>query len=66
MLIEIPDWCKIGAYVQWKAPHLTGVDWVREKIIAYGYNGFYHQAHDCPLYFTKFSELGKTIMLEEI
>lgn len=66
MIIEIPDWCKIGAYIEWDNPHLTGQRWVREKIIAYGNGGFFHQGANCPMYFTKFSEYGKTVRLEKI
>lgn len=64
--IEVPSWCKIGMYIKWYAPYITGLtDWVREKIIGYGYDGFFHQAPNCPLYYTKFSEYGKTVRLEE-
>ena len=66
MILEIPDWCKIGLYIEWDAPNVTGYCWVREKIIAYGYNGFFHQSHNCPLYFTEFSEFGKTVRLETL
>ena len=61
MIIEIPDWCKIGTLIKWKAPHITGCNWVTEKIIAFGYDGFFHQSHNCPMYFTKFNEYGKTV-----
>ena len=63
--IEIPNWCKIGFYIRWHAPDRTGHDWVRERIIGYGYDGFFHQAHNCPVYFTRFTEYGKTVELEE-
>ena len=66
MTIEIPDWCRIGLYIQWNAPNLTGMEWVREKIVAFGYDGFFHQAHNCPMYFTEFSEYGKTVKVEEL
>ena len=66
MTIEIPDWCRIGLYIQWNAPHLTGMEWVTEKIVAFGCDGFFHQAHNCPIYFTKFSEYGKTVKVEEL
>lgn len=63
--IEVPNWCKIGLYIEWYAPMITGqTSWVREKIISYGYDGFFHQAPYCPVYFTKFSEYGKTVRLE--
>ena len=62
MTIEVPDWCKIGLYVEWYAPIQTGVDhWVKEKIIGYTCNGFLHQATNCSMYETKFSEYGNTI-----
>ena len=64
--ITVPNWCRIGFYIRWYNPDCTGVnDWVREKIIGYGYNGFFHQASNCPLYFTEFSEYGKTVILED-
>ena len=66
MTINIPDWCYIGLFIEWHAPEITGKDWVREKIIAFGYNGFFHQASNCPMYFTEFSEYGKTVRLEKI
>lgn len=66
MTIEIPNWCRIGLYIRWDAPEITGQRWVREEIIAYGYNGFFHQAHNCPLYFTKFSEYGKTVKADKL
>jgi hypothetical protein len=66
MTIEVPDWCKIGTYVEWHEPRLTGYDWVRERIVAFGYDGFFHQALNCPMYFTKFSEYGKTVRLEKL
>ena len=61
MTIEIPDWCLIGKQILWHNPRTTGVDWVREEIKAFGYRGFFHQAHNCPMYFTEFSEYGKTV-----
>ena len=62
MIIEVPDWCTIGSYIEWYDPVTTGVEcWVRERIVAFGYNGFFHQATNCPMYFTEFSEYGKTV-----
>ena len=66
MTIEIPNWCRIGRYIEWNAPQITGNPWVREEIIAFGYDGFFHQAHNCPMYFTKFAEYGKTVRLKEL
>lgn len=63
--IEIPSWCKIGTRIKWYKPDTTGCDWVYERIIGYGYDGFFHQAHNCPVYFTKFTEYGKTVELAE-
>lgn len=65
MTIEIPDWCHIGKYIVWHNPRTTGAEWVRDRIIAFGYNGFFHQACNCPMYFTEFSEYGKTVKEEE-
>ena len=59
--IEVPDWCVIGKTIEWYAPHITGNLWVRDKIISFGYDGFFHQGHNCPVYYTKFSEYGKTV-----
>ena len=61
MTIEIPDWCIIGKTIEWNRPDLTGIEWVREEILSFGYNGFYHQSCNCPVYYTEFSEYGKTI-----
>lgn len=65
MVIEVPDWCKIGTYIEWHAPSTTGMDWVRERIIAYGVDGFFHQGSNCPMYYTKFSEYGRTVRLHK-
>lgn len=62
MTIEVPDWCVIGKSIEWYAPHITGIEWVIEKIISFGYDGFFHQGCNCPVYYTKFSEYGKTVM----
>ena len=61
MTIEISDWCVIGKYVEWNASHITGNEWVTEKIISYGIDGFFHKGSCCPVYYTQFSEYGKTI-----
>ena len=61
MIIEVPDWCVTGKTIEWHAPHSTGKLWVRDKIISFGYDGFFHQGHNCPVYYTKFSEYGKTV-----
>ena len=61
MIIKIPDWCVIGSFVEWNAPHYTGAKWVKERIVAYGQDGFFHQAKNCPMYYTKFDEFLKTV-----
>ena len=61
MIIEIPDWCVIGKWIEWNAPYITGNEWVDEKILSYGYDGFFHQGCNCPVYYTKFSEYGRTV-----
>ena len=33
MTLTIPDWCKIGLQIEWKAPHITGTEWAKETII---------------------------------
>lgn len=44
MIIEVPDWCVLGKTIEWHAPEITGNEWVRDKIIAFGYDGFFHQS----------------------
>ena len=61
MIINIPDWCKIGLFIEWHAPSKTGKEWVKEEIIGYTYDSFLHQAKNCPIYQTEFSEYGKTV-----
>lgn len=61
MTIEIPDWCVIGKIIEWSAPAINGNKWVKEKIISYGIDGFFHQAHNCPVYYSKFAEYRKKI-----
>ena len=67
MTINLPDWARIGLTVLIKDEDCirgdNPNDWYREEIIAFGYNGVFHQAHNCPIYFTEFSEYGKTIKL---
>lgn len=61
VVIEIPDWCVIGKWVEWSAEYITGNKWVKEKILSYGVDGFFHQGSNCPVYYTKFVEYGKTV-----
>ena len=61
MIIEVPDWCIIGKYIEWNAPYITGYERAKKKILSYGRDGFFHQGYNCPVYYSKFSEYGKTI-----
>ena len=61
MTLTIPDWCRIGATVEYE--YRPG-EWVRETIHSYGTDGFYHQAFGCPLYYSAYSEFGRTIRLK--
>jgi len=61
MTIEVPDWCIIGKWIEWNAPYITGNEWATERIISYGKDGFFHQAHNCPVYYSSFLEYGKRI-----
>ena len=61
MQINVPDWCQIGKHIAWSNEQITGMPWVHEVIYAYGVDGFFHRSHNCPMYFTKFSEYGKTV-----
>ena len=63
MIIEIPDWCTIGETVEvfmYDKDKGQG-DWFKEKIISYGVDGFFHQAHNCPVYYHKFDSYGKSV-----
>lgn len=63
MIIEIPEWCVIGKIIEWKTfdSNYGKLKWFKEKIISYGCDGFFHQAYNCPVYYSKFSDYGKTI-----
>lgn len=61
--LNIPDWCAIGTEIEWNAPEITGMEWVKEIVHSYDMQGFFHGAHDCPMYYTKFEEYGKTVRL---
>lgn len=37
------------------------VRWFKDKIMSYGEDGFFHQEHNCPVYFNKFSDYGTTV-----
>lgn len=60
MTVTIPDWCCIGATVEYE--YRPG-EWVRETIHSYGTDGFYHQAYGCPMYYSKYTDLGRTVRL---
>lgn len=68
-VIEIPNWCKIGRLVEIKDIRcIRGDDknhWYKECIISFGYDGFFHKAYNCPVYYTEFEEFGKTVRLVE-
>ena len=63
MIIEVPDWCVIGKYIEFKMydPNYGEARWFKDKIISYGVDGFFHQTHNCPVYYNKFSDYGKTV-----
>lgn len=69
LIIEVPDWAKIGNWVlvkdKWKIRGDDDNKWYPERILSYGYDGVFHQACCCPVYFTPFSEYGKTIKLKD-
>lgn len=65
MIIEIPDWARIGKDIEVKDVDLIRGDdrnvWYKERIISFGYDGVFHQAYNCPIYYTKFKQFNKTI-----
>ena len=60
MIINVPDWCVIGKPIQFKMwnPDTGNVEWFTDRIISYSPTGFFHQAHNCPVYHNKFSDYG--------
>lgn len=68
MTIKLPNWARIGAKVLIKDTEMMRGDspdyWYTEKIIAFGYDGVFHQVEGCPIYFTEFEQYGKTIKLK--
>jgi len=68
-IIKLPSWARIDAEILIKDVNMIrGADpekWYPERITAFGYDGVFHQAHNCPEYYTKFSEYGKTIKLRD-
>lgn len=63
MIITVPDWCIIGKFIEFKMynPNTEKVEWFKDRIISYGVDGFFHQAHDCPVYYNKFDDYGKRV-----
>ena len=67
MIINVPEWAEIGNYVEikmWDSDY-EKYRWFREQIISYGNDGFFHQAHNCPVYYNKFSDMGTKVRLCE-
>ncbi len=61
MTLTIPDWCRIGATVEYQ--YRPG-EWVEETVHSYGTDGFFHQAYGCPMYYSAYSDFGRTIRLK--
>lgn len=61
MTLTIPDWCRIGATVEYQ--YRPG-EWAEEVVHSYGTDGFFHQAYGCPMYYSAYSEFGRTIRLK--
>lgn len=63
MIIEVPDWCVIGKQIEvlMYDENMGEFDWFKEKIIAYGVDGFFHQAAYCPVYYDKFDSYGNSV-----
>ena len=63
MIINVPDWCVIGKFIEFKMwdENYRKYNWFKDKIISYTEDGFYHQTHNCPVYHNKFSDYGKTV-----
>jgi len=61
--IVLPSWCRIGVLIYWSSPKDTGYKIVEERIISYGDDGFFHHVHNSKVFFTPFSEYGKTVFL---
>lgn len=53
MTIKLPSWARLGATIMVKdVDCIRGANpkhWYAEKIIAFGYDGVFHQAHNCPV-----------------
>lgn len=69
MTIELPSWARIGQMVYVKDVNCIRGDnpnnWFKERIISFGYDGVFHQAAYCPVYYTHFKDYGKKILLED-
>lgn len=67
MVINVPEWAKIGKFIEFQMydENHGKIRWFREKIISYGNDGFFHQGYNCPVYYNRFSDLGKNVRLCE-
>ena len=69
MTIELPSWARIGLMVYVKDVNCIRGDnptnWFKERIIAFGYDGVFHQAYDCPMYYSHFDDYGEKILSED-
>ena len=67
MILNIPEWAKIGHFIEFLMydKNYGKMRWYREKIISYGNDGFFHKANNCPVYYNRFSDLGKSVRLCE-
>ena len=67
MTIKIPEWAKIGRSILVRDANCKRGDdpnkWYTEKIIAYGDDGIFHQSHNCPVYYTRFSDFDANIKI---
>ena len=67
MVINVPEWAEIGKFIEYRMydKNHGKMRWFREKIISYGNDGFFHQDYNCPVYYNRFSDLGKSVRLCE-
>ena len=63
MIIEVPDWCVIGKFIEFQIydPMTNKIVWYKDKIVSYGVDGFFHQGYCCPVYYNKFEDYGKSV-----
>lgn len=69
MIIEVPSWAGIGLMVYVKDVNCVRGDnpnnWFKERIISFGYDGVFTQAHNCPVYYTHFKDYGNKILSKD-